>query len=67
MSKLDEFGFFLRLLQLLCRLAEVSLTDDVVTIENAPGLVSADGHGYAFRYASTHHVADGCAAQIVKK
>ena len=51
----------------LCRLSQVTLTDDVVAIEDAARLVTAELHGNPLRDASADHVADRSTAQIVEQ
>ena len=45
----------------------VGCTRDVVADEHTDGLVPADAHGHRLRHASSDHVSDGCAPQVVKQ
>src|SRR5207247_4357011 len=49
------------------RLAQITLADDVVTVEDRARLVSAHLHGDPFGNASPHHVPNRRASQIVKQ
>src|SRR6266704_6277211 len=64
-SWLRNIQFAARLDQLR-RLLQVAFVHDVVSLENANGLVSADLHGHRFTNASPGHVPDGTAPEIVK-
>jgi hypothetical protein len=51
--------------ELLTGKLNVALVREVVTIEHAPSLVTADSHGLLFRDAGADHVPDCCPAEIV--
>ena len=45
---------------------QVAIADDVVAVEHAPSLITAQRHGHALRHAGANHVSDGCAPQVMR-
>jgi len=48
-------------------LLEILIADDVVALEDAPGLMPGKAHGHPLRATGLHHVANRCSPEIVKE
>jgi len=56
----------LELLQFPHRVRQVQLADDVVAVEHAAGLVSANSHRYALLHARADEISDRRPAKVVE-
>src|SRR6266542_6485241 len=51
----------------LHRVSQIALAHDVIAVKDRAGFVATDAHGYALRYSSSDHVANGSTTEIVKQ